>query len=302
MSEIKDGSSPTPFFKSPQQILQEAIDIHGRDSFYVGFSGGKDSVVATHFTEKYFSDYFKGVIYCDTGIKTSETFDFVKDYCQEQGWRLHIVTPKRSYEEIVLHGGFPQAGMHNIVMRYLKYAPMRRFILDRCDEGMSPAVVSGVRQAESSRRSVNASKETHKDGRLFFVSPVLYMGNGEMYDIFLREKLKRSPVYETLHISGDCLCGCYADKGEAKLVDIFHPDVAQQIRDLEAKVKTHGTEKAKKWNTWGKGNTGMTDSHVQNTIGSELICSECKFDRDTSDDTSILDEIDELDKKLERLH
>ena len=133
MSEIKDGSSPTPFFKLPEQILQEAIDIHGRDSFYVGFSGGKDSVVATHFTEKYFPDYFKGVIYCDTGIKTSETFNFVKDYCQEQGWKLHIVTPKRSYEEIVLHGGFPQAGMHNIVMRYLKYAPMRRFILDRCD-------------------------------------------------------------------------------------------------------------------------------------------------------------------------
>jgi len=282
--------------KTPLDILQEAIDIYDRDSFYVGFSGGKDSTVVADMVKKNFPDQFRGVIYCNTGIGTKETLKFVKSYCKEKKWKLNIVVPKKSFEAQVLDGGFPKAGMHNITMRYLKYAPLRRFILDRYDfDGEKPAVISGVRQAESSRRSINASKEVYRDGRLYFVSPVIYLSDGEMYDYYLANKLKRSPVYDTLHISGDCLCGCFAKEGELELLKIFHKDLYQQLARLTALIKDKPFKKGYK--TWGN----KKDSKVIPKDEVErLACTECYQDRDQEKESkNYLKELNNLDKKLD---
>ena len=281
----------------PQEILQLAIS-QGVDSFYVGFSGGKDSVVVADIAATKFPKQFKGAIYCDTGIKIDETYEFVKSYCAERGWPLQIVHPKRTFETMILENGFPGAAQHNITMRYLKYAPMRKWVLSRYKEGETPAVLSGVRKAESSRRKMNASEPIYRDSRLIFVSPIIDQSDSWTYSYFTEHKLKKSPVYNTMHISGDCLCGCYSKPGEAKLLDIFHPQVAQQIARLEDLLKEKGSKEARKYPTWGK-QAGMHHAMEQDLL-EKFTCSECYYDR-ADDSKEFLQELDAIENKISSL-
>ena len=50
---------------------------------------------------------------------------------------------------------------------------------------------------------------------------------------WITANIKRSPVYETMHISGDCLCGCFAKEEELGLLKMFHPEVYEEIKRIE---------------------------------------------------------------------
>jgi len=77
--------------------------------------------------------------------------------------------------------------------------------------------------------------------------------------------LEICPVYQTLHISGDCLCGSFAEKGEAELVTTFHPEVAKQIQSLENKYR----------GTWGNGSS--IRGALQQSKIADFVCSECMY-------------------------
>ena len=281
--------------KDPIDIIRDGVRDYKIDSLYVGFSGGKDSAVVADFASKNFPHIFKGCIFCDTGIKVAESKKFVIDYCNEKGWKLFIVHPKRTFEQIVKENGFPGPTVHTFIMRYLKYIPMRGFIKKCYDSGLRPAILSGVRQQESVRRGVNATSEVYQDGRMIFISPMLYKSDSWMYEYYMKEGLKRSPVYDTLHISGDCLCGCFSKPGEAQLLKIFHPETALQISDLEKYLKDNMIYKNA---TWGK-QAGMTHAQEQDSID-KFLCNDCMFEQ-PDDSTKFLADLKEIDTKLEKL-
>lgn len=280
--------------KSPFGIIHDAVNIHDVDSLYVGFSGGKDSAVVAHHASMNFPKIFKGCIFCDTGISVKEAKSFVIDYCREMGWKLFVVHPKRTFETIVKEDGFPGPTVHTFIMRYLKYIPMRGFIQKARESGQRPAVLSGVRQQESVRRGINATSEVYKDGKLIFISPMLYKSDTWMYKYYMEQGLKRSPVYDTLHISGDCLCGCFSKPGEAKLVELFHPDTAKQIQALEKWRKSRGLKRS----TWGK-QAGMLHAGEQEEI-TKFLCNDCIMTED-DDSKEFLEELDKVEAKLKNV-
>lgn len=288
---IKEFESPP---KIPLDIVGDAVRDYEIDSLYVGFSGGKDSSVVADYASKMFPHLFKGCIFCDTGIKVDEAKKFVIDYCKERNWKLFIVHPERTYEMIVKENGFPGPTVHTFIMRYLKYIPMRHFIGECRAAGQKPAILSGVRQQESVRRGINATSEVYVDGRLIFISPMLYKSDEWMYQYYLEQGLKRSPVYDTLHISGDCLCGCFSKPGEAKLIATFHPEAFAQIRDLETWVRTRGYTRA----TWGK-QAGMTHAGEQESID-QFLCNDCLFTAEDNS-TDFLKELDDVEEKLKNV-
>jgi len=280
--------------KEPTEIMRDAVKTYKIDSLYVGFSGGKDSSVVADFASKNFPHLFKGCIFCDTGIAVKEAKKFVIDYCNEKGWRLFIVHPKRTFKQIVEEDGFPGPTVHTFIMRYLKYIPMRGFIKKCYEAGQRPAILSGVRQQESVRRGVNATSEVYQDGRLVFISPMLYKSDTFMYEYYMKEGLKRSPVYDTLHISGDCLCGCFSKPGEAKLVELFHPETAKQIKDLEKWRSERKLNRA----TWGK-QAGMTHASEQGDID-KFLCNDCMITA-PNDSDEFLKELDKVEAKLKNV-
>ena len=234
--------------KEPKEIMQDALD-SGLTDFYVAFSGGKDSGVVLDIMQKEFPEQFKGVLFCDTGIGTDDTKNFIKEYCEERKYPLHIVSPedvirKRntnrgiagesySYEALVLNYGFPKQAFHTVTMRHLKYFPMRKFIYDRIALGENPCIVGGIRKNESARRKLKWNKYFYNDGKMWFVSPIFFKEDDWVYKYYIENGIKRSPVYDTLHISGDCLCGCFAQKNELELLKGFHPEVYEEIKRLE---------------------------------------------------------------------
>jgi len=221
---------------TPQEIVDSAINDYGRKSFYGLLSGGKDSMSVTHYIAENYSDLFKGVVFCDTTIGLAETKEFVQDECQRLGWDLHIRTPKiKNYRDWVMQGGFPQAGSHSMIMRYIKYDAMRSFALERLDE--HPCMVSGVRQNESVRR-MSYNDPVNHDGNLWFVCPFLYKSTEEVYVYLSEHNLKKSPAYQSLHISGDCLCGAFSrDPSEILMLRAAYPEMYEKIKHLELDVK-----------------------------------------------------------------
>ena len=303
--------------KTPNEIMQEAIN-SGLKHFYVAYSGGKDSGVVLDVIAKNFPDYFKGVVFVNTGIATKATIDYIIEYCNKRKYKLFILRPedvKRkiktirgdvgeefSYEKLVLNYGFPQQTFHTVTMRHLKYFPLRKFIYDRLELGETPCIVGGIRKNESARRKMKWKKYFYNDGKMWFVSPIFFKDDSWVYNYFIKNDIKRSPVYDTLHISGDCLCGCFAKKEELKLLQMFHPEVFKDIKRIEKLVKEKGTEEAKKQTSWGIHNQTTESIESQSQLES-FVCSECFFD-DTGkekDTKRFNDEMEEIEKKLEEM-
>src|SRR3990167_7660575 len=130
-------------------VFEEAREKYGIEKFYGCLSGGKDSISATDVADK--KGVLDGVLFIETGIGTTKsimgdksTKEFVVDYCTERGWKLTIIKPTITYEEFVMKFGFPTVRFHNVVMGYLKYHPLRRFVVSKRPEKV--ALISGVRK------------------------------------------------------------------------------------------------------------------------------------------------------------
>ena len=302
--------------KTSNEILDFAIKEANIDSFYVGYSGGKDSGIVLDLIANQYPKYFKGVIFVNTGIATNATVNFVKDFCKEKNYPLHILTPNDvkakgkgnlkagqpfNYENLIKTFGFPKKSFHNNTMAWLKYYPMRDFIVKRIKKGEKPALISGVRKNESNRRK-NISKYTQvpldKSDQIIFVKPIFYKSNSWVSEYWIKTGLKKSPVYETLHLSGDCLCGCFADSKELKLIEMFHPEVFEEIKRLEQIAKLHN-----KNHNWGNSKTSTTEITQQTTLDDieHLVCNDCYLDRTATDeDTERFEkELNIIESKLE---
>jgi len=295
----------------PNEILDKAIDKNLTD-FYVGYSGGKDSGIALDIVAKNYPDNFKGVLFINTGIATNATVNFVNDYCKQKSYPLFIIKPEQvtkkngeiySYENLVLRYGFPKSAFHTSTMFHLKYFPMRKFVNDRIRDGEKPCIISGVRKFESKRRMQKFNEYLYNDHKLWFCSPIFYKSNDWVMRYFIENDIKRSPVYNTLHLSGDCLCGAFAKKEELKLLQMFHPEVFTEIKRLESMIKKYGTQTAQKYKTWGNHLTATTTEVEQQDTLESFICSDCILDNGliNQDNKKFMDDLNDVEKKIEMI-
>jgi len=229
---------------------------------YVGlFSGGKDSLVVCHYLWK--QKKLNEVVHCRTGIGTHENLDYVKSTCSKFGWKLNIIEPKEgeTYQDFVRKFGFPHEGMHSAIMGYLKWHPLRKFGRDN-----ECIFVSGRRKKESKRRMRTVKHELEKvEKHMTFYSPLMDWTTPQVWQYIYDNKLEICPVYETLHMSGDCLCGAFAESGEAELIATFHTDLASKIKDLETKYG----------GMWGNGSS-LTGALKQSKM-TNFLCQECQW-------------------------
>lgn len=249
--------------KTPDQIIEEAKQNYNINKFVGLFSGGKDSLAVCHYLWR--KQYLDEVLYCDTGIKAHENFEFVLSTCNKYNWKLNVVSPKKgeTYEDFVRKFGFPHRGIHSAIMGYLKWHPIRKWARGNQDV----CFVSGRRKKESKRRMRLQKYIEKPEKNILVCSPLFYWTTSQVWDYIRTSNLESCPVYQTLHISGDCLCGSFAEKGEAELIATFHPELAKQIRSLETE---HG-------GIWGNGSS-LTGALKQSKIA-DFICSECIYQR-----------------------
>lgn len=243
------------------------------EKFWVLFSGGKDSATAAHLLHS--EGRLAGVVHIDTGIAIPELRSFVMEVCDVQGWPLEIIKTTAVYEELVLKWGFPGYAQHGVFMSWLKGRAIRIFKKRHPGE----ALASGVRRFESNRRLRQAEEWSRLEGVLCH-APIYRWRTFRVWDYVTTHGLPRSPCYETLGISGDCICGAFAARGEVEAIRKHYPEVAKRIEDLERKVALAGcvrNRKCWKWG-WGNGNVGFAAGEKQATL-ENFLCGGCQIDR-----------------------
>jgi 3'-phosphoadenosine 5'-phosphosulfate sulfotransferase (PAPS reductase)/FAD synthetase len=241
------------------------------------FSGGNDSTTLAHL----FRGRATHTLHANTTIGIEDTRQFVRDTSIAWGLPLIEVTADDTYEDLVLGrvktkkhgedvwpGGFPGPGAHNVMYQRLKERALdkARHQLGIAGSKKRAAVfIAGRRRQESERRKDIKLYET--DGTVIWVSPICMWTKPDLNTYrLIHHDVPRNAVSDTLHMSGECLCGAYAHPGELDEIGDWYPEVRAEIEALEAKARAAGIPEP--WCRWGHGQ-GLP------TKGAGRLCSAC---------------------------
>ncbi len=205
------------------------------------FSGGHDSLCATHVAMT--SGAATEVLHINTGIGIPETTEFVMETCRREGWPFNIVSPPVPYDELVVEYGFPGPAGHQFMYRRLKERALAAFARERKPRRGAPFVYcSGVRKQESSRRMRGQQQEWQHEPKLGWTwrAVILDWTKADCNEYIERNKLKRNPVVDLLHMSGECLCGSFARPGERDEIRQWFPETDARISKIEERVRAAG--------------------------------------------------------------
>lgn len=224
-------------------IVDEAAEQYGFTKLFALFSGGHDSLCATHVASKH--PLFKGVVHINTGIGVEQTRQFVRDTCKRHHWPLYEYHPPVSYEQIVTEYGFPGPAMHNLMYNRLKERCIRQLTKEHKEHRLEHiALASGVRSEESTRRMRHV-ETIQKEGSRIWVAVIHDWTKKKCNDYILEHKLERNQVVDLIHMSGECLCGAFARPGEREELRLWFPETVKEIERIEEQVQQ--TEKPCVW-------------------------------------------------------
>ena len=174
--------------------------------------------------------------------------ELAKDFI---GPRLEGVVPGPQPEQET-SSGFPGPGAHGRTYNLLKGEPMIKARNQLVGNPRKERVIfiTGIRQAESARRSgrdevrrqpPGASPQAPESGSIVWASPILHWTKLDMNE-YRRRNEKTLPVNEisdVLHMSGECLCGAFAQADELEFLESWTGSfpgikaVVEQIHELQ---------------------------------------------------------------------
>ncbi len=199
--------------KEPQQILTEAIQLYKPRQIVCLFSGGYDSMCATHLAHELNTH---GVPMATWAIDTKLSADSWVDYVTSVSQELHFTNfgvydnqkGFDSFVKFVSDCGAPYTkSAHTYCFRHLKERAMDRLhMMYKKDRQDKTLFLSGMRRAESRERS--SAEEYHRAGKSnkIFVSPIVSWSNEQVAIYRSVNDLPDNPFYSTVKGSGDCQC------------------------------------------------------------------------------------------------
>jgi 3'-phosphoadenosine 5'-phosphosulfate sulfotransferase (PAPS reductase)/FAD synthetase len=213
----------------------EGHDLMGR---FILLSGGNDSTTLAHLAWFVFPSDIRAThaAHANTTIGVEETRVFVRETCAAWGLPLVEKRPPESYRQLVLdpkNGGFPGPARHWKMYTRLKERCLVQVRRDFVKEPRKQRVlfIAGRRRLESKRRA--NVPENSRDGSIIWTSPLVEWSADDMEAYRTLFAVPHNPVADDLGMSGECLCGAFAEPGEFERLQSLHPDAAQEIVDLE---------------------------------------------------------------------
>ncbi|MBE1580494.1 phosphoadenosine phosphosulfate reductase family protein [Amycolatopsis roodepoortensis] len=252
------------------EIVDEALHTHfvahELTASCLMWSGGNDSNVLAHLMRGRVSH----AVHANTGIGIEATRQHVRDTCRQ--WKLPLIekapAEKDSYERFVLAHGFPGPGQHDRMFQRLKErtfdAVRRRFNTDPRRQRV--LFLAGRRREESRRRGGNA------------VAGIAPLANWTKLDLntyrAMHPDVPRNEVADLLHMSGECLCGSFAQRGELAHLRTFYPEVAAYLDDLGRRALANGVPPRRC--EWGWGWNRTARSRTSGTASLSRLCGSCQ--------------------------
>jgi 3'-phosphoadenosine 5'-phosphosulfate sulfotransferase (PAPS reductase)/FAD synthetase len=257
-------------------------------------SGGNDSTVCGHITRHRCDT----AAHANTGVGIEATRQYVRDLCRE--WRLPLMERKApnerdSYRAHVLKYGFPGAGMHSRMFQRLKERGLmqvqRELMYDAGGGRKARTIfVAGRRRTESKRRATIPELErSAANPSIVWASPLVNWTKLDFntYRLMHRDTdpVPVNPVADALHMSGECLCGCFAKEGERESLLAYSPLDMAEILELEALLadRTDIKEHAKTWGwSWNKDadprrvKAKRSDPEIEALFPVGYLCAACE--------------------------
>lgn len=264
------------------EIIDQAVRKHGPSHVFACFSGGHDSLTASHLASRHPS--FSGAFHANTEIGIEMTREFVRETCDREDWRLVEHRPSDleggyTYDELVLEMGFPRGPQsHNRCLFYLKQRAMNRLVRDHKEDHYDRiGLVTGIRRQESNRRmNADMSEPCTRDGAKVWINPIIDWSAADCTRYIEACDLERNEVVDNLHRSGECLCGALANPKELHLIEALYPQAAEHIRCLERAC----SEKGLVDDEWAKSShPGKTWQEVkeEELETSPQLCMDCRW-------------------------
>lgn len=267
------------------QIIRDAIAEYKPKHVFALFSGGHDSLTATHVAMRHAE--VEAAVHIATGTGIPQTFEFVEQTCAAHGWPLKVYRPPADYEPgqpgdtyraWVLENGFPGGPMHPQAYIRLKERAIAELVREhKVHVRDRIMLITGARKQESERRMGYAEAMRRVKARVW-VNPLVNWSADDCGEYMQREGLQRNLVSDLLHISGECLCGCFAKPGELKEIRAWFPDVAARLDQLAAQAKRAGVHYR-----WGVAEPIQYKQKRRgfNQLGMEL-CASCWKEEETA--------------------
>jgi len=214
---------------------REFVKDYGIRSLVCCFSGGKDSLATTHYmlSELEDVDIDKYVVWADTGVMLPIVEPYVRDVCEQFGWKLEIVSPA---EDKDFWTTAKKKGLPRVHRRWccdpLKLKPIFEFT-----KKLSPqrGCTTGVRRDESIRRTkylqVTYFKKTY-----WLYHPIFDWTEKQVRAYIKSEHLPFPPQYK-LGLKETCMCGAFANKKEIMILKAQFPEFFQRFVELEKELK-----------------------------------------------------------------
>ena len=220
------------------EFLNSVTAEHRASGVWSLFSGGDDSLATAIVTAR--SASFLGCLHIDTGIGIPETQQFVVETCRQQGWPLKIYRAKdqgQDYDDLALRFGFPGPGAHFRMYIRLKERALRAFMREHKTHRRDRLVLSTGARSKESKRRMGHVESVRREGAKVWTNAIARWSKADCHDTIAAAGVKRNPVVELLHMSGECLCGSFAEPGELKEIALWYPHVAARIEALQDRVR-----------------------------------------------------------------
>jgi len=232
-------------------------------------SGGRDSAVSTHKLMEETADERKEpiVVYLDTGIGIEENHEYVKEWCDAEGWQLWTLRTNESYEDLVKEYGFPGPSKHTMFYAALKERQLQR-LSSRVE---NPHFHTGIRAGESRRRMGNAEREHEQLGAVWH-SDIIDWTHEEVLQYIEEHDIPENPLWDKGHFK-DCGCGAYGSPEELLEVQADYPEMYQRLTDLENAV-----DRDDEYGRWGWGQMSeaeLRQVRAENDEQQMTLCSMC---------------------------
>lgn len=199
--------------KQPQQILTEAISEWKPRHIVCLFSGGYDSMCATHLAHQLDTHGVPMSTWSiDTNLSADGWLDFVQSVADELSFNdYHIYNNAKGFGqfcESVRSTGCPRNRKgHTFTYQKLKERAIDAIhMIYKQDIHDKTLFVSGMRRAESAYRA-NADEHSRVgNSNKVFVAPLVYWSDVDIASYRIENDLPDNPFYGTVKGSGDCQC------------------------------------------------------------------------------------------------
>ena len=228
------------FARTAREIIDEAVVRYSPVAIFAGFSGGDDSLVLCH----WMMNNVPGtrLFFINTGVGCRRSREFVWETQARYGWPLielrALEDCGQDYDEIVRKFGFPGPFGHQLMYRRLKERAIEKLVRDTKTRWRDKVLLAtGVREDESIRRMGYKGREINRNGAQVWVNAIYWWSKAQRDDYLMHNQIIRNPVSRELGISGECMCGAFAQPGEHERLRAVDPELAARFDRLHAEIK-----------------------------------------------------------------